>query len=52
MTCSGMKQRQAFRNFQAVLKASGCTTNDVVKTTVFLQSLGDFGKVSLWTDSF
>lgn len=39
------RQRQAFRNFKAVLEASGCKITDVVKTTVFLQSLGDFGKV-------
>ncbi|BGP56823.1 hypothetical protein JCM8202v2_004454 [Rhodotorula sphaerocarpa] len=38
--------RQAFRNFKAVLEASGCKITDVVKTTVFLQSLGDFGKVN------
>ncbi|KWU42185.1 YjgF-like protein [Rhodotorula sp. JG-1b] len=38
--------RQAFRNFKAVLAASGCQVTDVVKTTVFLQSLGDFAKVN------
>lgn len=38
-------QEQAFKNFQAVVEASGCKLTDVVKTTVFLQSLGDFAKV-------
>ncbi|TNY18419.1 YjgF-like protein [Rhodotorula diobovata] len=37
---------QAFRNFQAVLKESGCALTDVAKTTVFLQSLGDFAAVN------
>ncbi|GAA5935587.1 hypothetical protein JCM3775_003360 [Rhodotorula graminis] len=37
---------QAFRNFQAVLKESGCQLTDVAKTTVFLQSLGDFAAVN------
>ncbi|EMS22849.1 translation inhibitor endoribonuclease [Rhodotorula toruloides NP11] len=37
---------QAFKNFQAVVEASGCKLTDVVKTTVFLQSLGDFAKVN------
>ena len=39
------QQEQAFRNFQAVLKESGCQLTDVAKTTVFLQSLGDFAAV-------
>ncbi|BGP41819.1 hypothetical protein JCM10450v2_005886 [Rhodotorula kratochvilovae] len=37
---------QAFKNFQAVLEASGCKLTDVAKTTVFLQSLGDFAAVN------
>lgn len=40
-------QEQAFRNFQAVLKESGCALTDVAKTTVFLQSLGDFAAVRI-----
>lgn len=45
-------QRQAFRNFKAVLAASGCQVTDVVKTTVFLQSLGDFAKVRLASEQW
>ncbi len=34
--------RQVFKNLEAVLAAAGATLNDVVKTTVFLQDMGDF----------
>ncbi|KAK4700424.1 2-iminobutanoate/2-iminopropanoate deaminase, partial [Phenoliferia sp. Uapishka_3] len=37
---------QALKNLSEVLKASGSDTQKVVKTTVFLQSLGDFAKVN------
>jgi len=37
---------QALTNLEAVLAAGGCTMADVVKTTVFVQDLGDFGKVN------
>jgi 2-iminobutanoate/2-iminopropanoate deaminase len=33
---------QALHNIEAVLKASGCSFDDVVKTTVFLKDMGDF----------
>jgi 2-iminobutanoate/2-iminopropanoate deaminase len=33
---------QALQNLRAVLTAAGCSTADVVKTTVFLQDLADF----------
>jgi 2-iminobutanoate/2-iminopropanoate deaminase len=33
-------------NLSAVLKASGCTFNDVVKTTIYLVELGDFQAVN------
>lgn len=33
---------QVFANIKAVLSSQGLTLNDVVKTTVFLQSMGDF----------
>ena len=32
----------SLKNVQAVLTAAGCTMNDVVKTTCFLQDMGDF----------
>ena len=34
--------RQALRNLQAILTASGSSMADVVKTTVFLQDMTDF----------
>jgi 2-iminobutanoate/2-iminopropanoate deaminase len=38
--------RQVMRNLEAVLRASGMTMADVVKTTIFLVSLEDFQKVN------
>lgn len=38
--------RQAFENLKAVLEAAGCTLEDVVKTTVFLDDMGNFGAVN------
>tara|TARA_Y100001968_G_scaffold62805_1_gene53543 strand:- start:369 stop:767 length:399 start_codon:yes stop_codon:yes gene_type:complete len=37
---------QVFNNLQAVLKESGAQLKDVVKTTIFLTDLKDFGKVN------
>jgi len=34
--------RQIFRNLQAILEAAGSGLDRIVKTTVFLQNLGDF----------
>jgi 2-iminobutanoate/2-iminopropanoate deaminase len=34
--------RQIFRNLQAILEAAGSGLDRIVKTTVFLQDLGDF----------
>jgi 2-iminobutanoate/2-iminopropanoate deaminase len=34
--------RQALTNLQAVLEAAGTSIANVVKTTVFLQNIGDF----------
>ena len=36
---------QALKNLQAVLQEAGLTLDNVVKTTVFVQDLGDFGTV-------
>lgn len=37
---------QALKNIAAVLKASGSSTDDVVKTTVFLADINDFAKMN------
>ncbi len=37
---------QALKNIEAVLKASGSTSDDVVKTTVFLADMNDFAKMN------
>lgn len=37
---------QALRNIGAVLAAAGFSYDDVVKTSVFLQDLADFGRVN------
>jgi 2-iminobutanoate/2-iminopropanoate deaminase len=38
--------RQALSNIQAVLEAAGSSLTTVVKTTVFLQDIGDFGAMN------
>ena len=37
---------QVFKNLEAVLASAGCTFANVVKTTVFLTDLADFGAVN------
>ena len=37
---------QALRNVQAVLEAAGASLDHVVKTTVFLQDMNDFGEMN------
>jgi 2-iminobutanoate/2-iminopropanoate deaminase len=37
---------QVMTNLRAVLEASGCTFDDVVRSTIFLTSLGDFQAVN------
>ena len=37
---------QALQNIQTVLAAAGCTMADVIKTTVFLADIADFGKIN------
>jgi 2-iminobutanoate/2-iminopropanoate deaminase len=34
--------KQVFANIRAVLASQGASLNNIVKTTVFLQSMGDF----------
>lgn len=38
--------RQALKNLKAVLDAAGCSLDDVVKTTVFLRDMNDFGDMN------
>ena len=38
--------RQALLNLKAVLRAAGCTTSDLVKTTVYLTDMDDFPVVN------
>ena len=38
--------RQVFKNIQAVLKAENLTLSNVVKCTVFMKNLDDFGKMN------
>jgi 2-iminobutanoate/2-iminopropanoate deaminase len=38
--------RQALANVQALLAASGTSTDNVVKTTIFLANMADFAKVN------
>lgn len=38
--------RASLANLAAVLEAAGCTLNDVVKTTVFLDDMNNFGVVN------
>ncbi len=44
----GVKEQtvQAFKNIHAILSESGYNINDVVKTTVFLSDMGDFGTMN------
>lgn len=38
--------KQAFENLAALLKASGTSEEKVVKTTVFIKEMDDFGKIN------
>lgn len=40
------KTRQALRNLQAIAEAAGAGMRDIVKTTVFLKDMKDFGVVN------
>ncbi len=42
----GVQAAQVLKNLHAVLQAAGCSWKDVVKTTIFLRSMGDFAKVN------
>ncbi|NSF17360.1 RidA family protein [Coprococcus comes] len=36
----------AMKNLGAVLEAAGCSYSDILKTTVFVQSMDDFAKIN------
>lgn len=38
--------KQSLENVKAVLASAGCTMDNVVKTTVFLKDIADFGKMN------
>ena len=44
--------RQSLTNVAAVLGAAGCSTSDVVKTTVYLTDMTDFAAVNEVYESF
>lgn len=45
--------RQALRNVAEVLAVEGATLTDVVKTTLYLVDMGDFGAVNeVWVEYF
>jgi 2-iminobutanoate/2-iminopropanoate deaminase len=47
-----VQAKRVMENIQAVLQAAGASFADVVKTTIFLQDLGDFGAVNEIYGSF
>lgn len=38
--------KQALSNLHALLEASGCTMDQVIKTTVFIKNMDDFGLIN------
>lgn len=44
--CVGCQTTQVLANLSAVLEADGLTLDNVVKTTVFLRDMADFGKMN------
>lgn len=44
----GVKEQtlQSFKNIRAILSEAGFSTDDVVKTTVFLADMGSFGEMN------
>lgn len=41
-----MQAEQAIKNLAALLQESGSSTDNVIKTTVFIKDMNDFGKVN------
>ena len=44
--------KQSLTNIKAILESAGCTMDHVVKTTVFLKDINDFGKMNEVYKSF
>ncbi len=44
--CVSCQAEQALKNMSAVLASQGLTTDDVVKTTVFIKDMNDFAAVN------
>lgn len=44
--------KQSLRNIKAILEAAGAGMDQVLKTTVFLQNMGDFSKMNEVYDAF
>ena len=44
--------RQCLENLEAVLEAAGCSSRDVIKTTVFLADIRDFGAMNKVYEGF
>lgn len=44
--------RQSLENVRAIVEAAGLTVADIVKTTVFVKDLNDFGKVNTTYEAF
>jgi 2-iminobutanoate/2-iminopropanoate deaminase len=42
----GVQTRQVLRNITALLEAGGCSLDSVVRTTVFLADMNDFGAMN------
>lgn len=47
-----LQAKQVFSNLQAVLDEAGAAVNQVVKATVFLTDLGNFGRVNELYEEF
>ena len=43
---------QSLKNIDAILSEAGFARTDVVKTTVFIRNMGDFGKVNVIYEAF
>ncbi|CAM4070539.1 RidA family protein [Flavobacterium antarcticum] len=41
-----IETKQVMENMKAVLEAAGMTFENVVKTTIFIMNMGDFGKIN------
>lgn len=50
----GIKEQttQVIQNLQAVLEAAGCTLADVIKTTVFIKDMNEFGQINETYEEF